>query len=300
MKMNFLKWLVCVGLVVCGLNVQAQNPEIFPLWPNGPKEENGLKGKEVVKDGGSIANSTTAELRVYRPAQDKNKGMALVICPGGGYSNLAMNHEGEMFARWLNDRGITAIVLKYRMPNQHAKVPLTDAGRAMRWVRSRAEEWGIDPAKIGIAGFSAGGHLASTLATHFDTGKKSTDRIENFSCRPDFALLFYPVISMKEGLTHKGSRDALLGKTPAPAMVEEYSNELHVTPRTPPTFLVHSDDDTGVSPLNSVVFYQALKKNKVPAVLYIFPNGGHGWGLRESFEYYPQWTCLLEKWLGQL
>lgn len=299
MKMNFLKLLVCGLVIVCGLDVHAQNPEIFALWPKGPKEENGLKEKEVAKEGGSIANSSTAELRVYHPEQN-NKGMALVICPGGGYSNLAMKHEGEMFARWLNERGITAVVLKYRMPNQHSKIPLADAQRAMRWVRSRAEEWGINPEKIGIAGFSAGGHLASTLATHFDAGKKSSDRIENYSCRPNFALLFYPVISMKDGLTHKGSRDGLLGKTPAPALIEEYSNELHVSPQTPPAFLVHSDDDTGVSPLNSVVFYQALKKNKVPAVLYIFPKGGHGWGLRDSFEYYPQWTCLLEKWLGQL
>lgn len=301
MKMNLLKILLGVFLFIGSLNAWAQNPEVFPLWPQGPKEENGLKGKESVKDNGSIANNNVAELMVYHPDPAKKKGIAVLICPGGGYTHLAMNHEGDMFAKWLTERGITAIVLKYRMPNRHSKIPMADAQRAMRWVRSRAEELNIEPSKVGIAGFSAGGHLASTLSTHFDTGKlKSTDRIEGFSCRPDFTLLFYPVISMKNGLTHAGSRNSLIGKTPSEELIKEYSNELQVTARTPPAFIVHSDDDAAVPSLNSVAYYQALKKNKVPAVFYIFPKGGHGWGLRESFEYYPMWTKLLEKWLGQL
>lgn len=297
--MTLSKWLAGGLMLMLGLSAAAQRPEVFSLWPQGPSEENGLKEKETRGQSGDVTNNAVAELYVYRPEQDKNTGMALVICPGGGYINLAMNHEGEMFANWLNERGITAIVLKYRMPNLHDRIPLADAQRAVRWVRSRAEEWNINPAKIGIAGFSAGGHLASTLATHFDTGKlKSADRLERFSCRPDFAVLFYPVISMKDGLTHMGSRNVLIGNNPAPEMIAKYSNELQVTAHTPPTFLIHNDDDTIVSPLNSLVFYQALKKHKVPAVLYIFPQGGHGWGLLDSFEYYPQWTSLLTKWLG--
>lgn len=278
----------------------AQEPEVYPLWPDGAKEDNGLAAKEAGDVKTKVSYNATAELFVYHPKAENKTGMAVVVCPGGGYSHLAMQHEGTLVARWLNERGITAIVLKYRMPNHHDKIPLTDAQRAMRWVRSRAEEWGLDPQKVGVAGFSAGGHLASTLATHFDKGKaKSKDRLERFSCRPDFALLFYPVISMKDGLTHAGSKSGLLGKTPAPELVEKYSNELQVSAQTPPTFLIHSDDDTAVPALNSVAFYQALKKHKVPAVLYILPKGGHGWGFRPTFEYYSLWTPLLEKWLKE-
>lgn len=152
----------------------------------------------------------------------------------------------------------------------------------MKWIRSRSEEWGIDPAKVGIAGFSAGGHLASTVSTHFDSGKSgTTDRLEQYSSRPDFQILFYPVISMTAGLTHRGSREALLGKNPSAEAIAQYSNEQHVTAKTPPALLFHSDDDTVVPSMNSVVFYQALKKNKVPAVLYIFDKGGHGLGNAE-------------------
>lgn len=260
------------------------------------KEKNGLEGKEKVDITGGIVNSCEAELHVYR--SEKNTGKTVIICPGGGYTQLAMKHEGEMFARWLNKRGITAIVLKYRMPNQHASIPFSDVKRAVRWVRSRAEEWGIHSDEIGVAGFSAGGHLASTLATHFDSGNtKAMDRLERFSCRPDFVLLFYPVISMKTNLTHNGSRNALLGKNPTSEIIGKYSNELQISANTPPTFMVHCDDDAVVPALNSVVFYQGLKKYNVPAVLYIFPKGGHGWGLYDTFEYYSCWTSLLEKWL---
>lgn len=299
--MNLIKLLLVTLVVFGNESVGAQEPEKYPLWPNGARESNGMKAAESVNEKGSVANNSTAELFVYRPQPAENTGMTLIICPGGGYSHLAMQHEGELFARWLTKRGITAVVLKYRMPNQHNKIPLADAQRTMRWVRSRAEEWKVKTDKIGIAGFSAGGHLASTLATHFDLGKPdASDRLESFSSRPDFALLFYPVISMKNGLTHGGSRNGLLGKKPSAELIAKYSNELQVTAQTPPAFLIHSDDDTVVPPMNSVVFYQALKANKVPAVLYILPEGGHGWGLRDSFEYYPEWTALLEKWLKQM
>lgn len=301
MKMGLLKWMLSTWIVLAGLNAGAQEPEVFSLWPQGAKETNGLKGGVGVVAGSYVTNNSVAELYVYSPESGQNTGRAIVICPGGGYVNLDIPNEGELFARWLNQRGITAVILKYRMPNGHDRIPLTDAQRAVRWVRSRAEELAIHPAQIGIAGFSAGGHLASTLATHFDSGKaNASDRLERFSSRPDFVLLFYPVISMKSGLTHNGSRNALLGTNPVPELIQKYSNEDQVTAKTPPTFLIHSDDDAAVSPLNSVVFYQALKRNHVPAVLYVIPRGGHGWGLKDSFEYYSMWTGLLENWLKQL
>lgn len=299
--MNQIKLWVCVLSVVAGGALRAQEAEKFPLWPDGPAMSNGLKVQETTNEKGSVSGNSTAELFVYHPEEGKNTGKTVIIFPGGGYTHLAMNHEGHLFARWLTGQGITAVILKYRMPNRHHQIPLTDAKRAVRWVRSRAEEWDIDPARIGIAGFSAGGHLASTLATHFDAGNvKAADRLERLSCRPDFVILFYPVISMKDGLTHAGSKNALLGTKPSPEMVIKYSNETQVTAQTPPTFLIHSDDDKAVPPLNSIGFYQALKKHKVPAVLYVLPKGGHGWGLRESFEYYSLWTPLLAKWLSGL
>lgn len=293
----FLGMSVLLG---CG-EIKGQNPEIYPLWPMGTKEENGLAGKERKDDNGRVTNCCVAEMYVYYPGQKVNTNKVIVICPGGGYTHLAMNHEGHLFARWLNERGITAVILKYRMPNGHERIPLADAQQAIRWVRMQAKEWGIYPVKVGIAGFSAGGHLASTLMTHYEQGNENaSEPIKRFNSRPDFALLFYPVISMQAGLTHAGSRHALLGEEPGMDKVNEYSGELHVTAQTPPAFIVHSDDDKAVSVMNSVSFYQALKKHDVPAVLYIFPKGGHGWGLRDSYEYYPEWTTLLEKWLETL
>lgn len=301
MKLRVLSWFILFVLLPGMEGVFGQQAEVFPLWPQGPKENNGLAGKTIIGEQGRVINNATAELLVFLPKEEKRTSMAVVICPGGGYGHLSIKHEGEEMARWLNELGITAVVLKYRMPNGRHRIPLADVQRAMRWIRARAEDWNIDPQKIGIAGFSAGGHLASTLATHFDSGNpKAQDRLARLSCRPDFVVLFYPVISMKSGLTHIGSRKALLGTQPTQEVIEKYSNELHVSAKTPPVFLVHCDDDATVSPLNSVVFYQALKKHRIPAVMYIFPTGGHGWGMRDSFAYYPEWTRLLEKWLDEM
>lgn len=281
--------------------VYGQNVEEFALWSEGVVLDNGITAKETVDSEGRVKNISVPRLYVYHPDKEKNTGQAVVICPGGGYGLLAMRHEGEMFARWLAERGITGIVLKYRLPNLHHEIPLTDANRALRFVRSRAGEWGVKSDKIGIAGFSAGGHLASTAGTHFDAGNPAAgDEVERFGCRPDFMILFYPVISLQGSLGHSGSRNGLLGKNQSQQMLDYYSNEKQVTEQTPPAFLVHCDDDTAVSPLNSVVFYQALKSKRIPAVLYVFDKGGHGWGLREDFGYYQQWTVLLEKWLEQL
>lgn len=293
--------IVLVCLLANSFFADGQSVGEYALWSDRAPEDNGITASETTDPEGRVTNVSVARLYVYAPEKEKNTGLAVIICPGGGYSLLAMKHEGEWFARWLADRGITGIVLKYRLPNHHPQVPLSDASRAIRWVRGKADSWGIRPDRIGIAGFSAGGHLASTAGTHFDAGDPSAaDPTDRLSCRPDFMLLFYPVISLSpQGNPHIGSRNALLGSARTPAQLDYFSNEKQVTGQTPPAFIVHCDDDPAVSSLNSVRFYMALKQNKVPAVLYVFDRGGHGWGLREEFSYYGQWTALLEKWLSR-
>lgn len=217
--------------------------------------------------------------------------MGVVICPGGGYGGLAMSHEGTEVAEWLNSKGITAVVLKYRMPNKHSNVPLEDGHQAIRYVRENAEELGVDPQKVGILGFSAGGHLASTISTHYATSGIST--------RPDFSILFYPVITMKVA-THGGSKLNLLGDNPSESDIHRFSNEEQVTVNTPPTILLLSDDDETVPTCNSEQYYSALKQNNIPAAMYIFPEGGHGWGFRKDFRYHEEMKTLLSKWLDSL
>ncbi len=277
--------------LVCNLST-GQQPVEMDLWPGDAPESNGLAKNEKGDD------YSIAKLYIYKPEKQKNTQAAVVICPGGGYAGLAMSHEGHDYAKWLSDNGITGIILKYRLPNKNHFIPLKDAQRALRTVRSKAKEWNIDPAKIGISGFSAGGHLASTAATHSDTGNPTaTDPLERLSCRPDFAILFYPVITMKEEFTHQGSRRNLIGDGYNAELVKLYSNEDQVTPQTPPTFLITSDDDRGVLPRNSVEFYLSLKRNNVQAVLYVIPDGGHGWGTNPSKSQYLEWSVPLKAWL---
>ena len=304
--------------IFCGLaltsSFAANNTEIA-LWPDGVPESNGITGPEIVKNG-MISNISTPSMTVFPADSAKNTGVALLICPGGGYSIECAGYEGTDFAQWLSENGITGIVLKYRLPNGHSNIPLKDAQQAMRIIRSRAAEWGINPAKIGISGFSAGGHLASTAGTHFDMGKqnccaektcsKSKKKaepqpveLETFSCRPDFMILFYPVISMQEALTHGGSRTNLLGNAYNRDSVNYYSNEMQVTKDTPPTLLLLSDNDKTVMPQNSVNFYTALKSHGIPASMYIFPEGGHGWGLKKDFRYHEFWKGLCMDFLKQ-
>ena len=289
-----MKWLLTfffTQTIICCLCL-AQQPVEMDLWTGGAPESNGLT-KTVQGDDYSIA-----KLYVYRPARQKNTRVAVVICPGGGYARLAMDHEGHDYARWLSDNGITAVILKYRLPNKNHFIPLKDAQRALRLVRSKAAEWDIDPKKVGISGFSAGGHLASTAATHFDEGAASAaDPPDRLSCRPDFAILFYPVITMKEEFTHHGSRNNLIGNDYNAALVDLYSNEEQVTPQTPPTFLITSDDDKTVSSRNSIQFYAALSRNNIPAVLYVIPDGGHGWGTHPERPQFPEWSVPLKAWL---
>jgi acetyl esterase/lipase len=224
--------------------------------------------------GGGKFEKGEAWITVHRPA--KSNGTAIVICPGGGYGVLVSGPEGHGIAEWLNRHGITGVVLEYRLPAGRPFVPLLDAQRALRTVRANAKAWGIDPMRIGIMGFSAGGHLASTAATHFDDGNPdAVDPIDRVGCRPDFAVLVYPVITMT-GKGHRGSRNNLLGKEPSAKMVELFSNEKQVTTRTPPTFLAHARDDKVVPPENSKAFYEALQAQKVPSEYLELASGGHG------------------------
>lgn len=292
-----------VLLILTFLMINTLNAQNFTLkvWPDGAPDSNGITLPEEKYDGVRVRNVKEAEMYVFLPEKDKNTGTAVVICPGGGYQILAMDHEGYNIAQWLAERGVAGIVLKYRMPNGHHQIPSGDARRAMRTVRANAKEWGIDLAKIGIAGSSAGGHLASTVGTRFDAGDAaSADPVERFSSRPDFMLLLYPVISFNEEFGHMGSRRNLIGDGNEWKMVHKYSNELHVTSETPPTFLVLADDDKSVVPRNSIEFYAALKANNIPSEMHIFQKGGHGFGMRNNNIPADNWPHLFMDWLKAL
>ncbi len=258
------------------------------LWPKGAPQQAG----EEERDKPSIC--------LYLAPADKASGAAVVVCPGGGYGGLAKDHEGHQIGVWFNARGVSAFILSYRhAPKYRQPVPMLDVQRAIRTVRARAVEWKLDPAKIGVMGFSAGGHLTSTAVTHFDDGKADAeDPIERASCRPDFGILCYPVISFNEPWTHKGSQKNLLGdKNDDPDLVKFYSTEKQVTEKTPPCFLFHTTTDTGVPPENSIVFYQALRKAKVPCELHIYEKGPHGVGLAPNDPALSSWPDRLEAWL---
>ncbi|WP_319481013.1 alpha/beta hydrolase [uncultured Draconibacterium sp.] len=277
--------------------VIAQN-RTLKVWPNGAPNDNGMTEPEEIYDGVRVRKVSEAEMYVFSPEAENNTGAAVVICPGGGYWIEAMDHEGYDIARFLQTKGITGIVLKYRLPYGNHEVPSSDTRQAIRIVRANAEEWGINPEKIGIAGSSAGGHLASTAGTVFDYGnKESADKLEQQSCRPDFMLLLYPVITMDEEFTHLGSRENLIGKGHDKELIRKYSNELNVSAETPPTFLVLADDDTAVLPKNSISFYSKLKEFDVPAELHIFQKGGHGFGLRNNGIPADNWPNLFVDWL---
>jgi acetyl esterase/lipase len=260
------------------------------LWPDGAP---GAKGTE---DGDKPT------LTIYLPTREKATGAAVVICPGGGYGHLAMDHEGHQIAQWLNSFGVAGFILQYRHSRSGAgyghPAPLQDAQRAVRIVRARAKEWKVDPGRIGILGFSAGGHLASSAGTHFQNRYNDPkDSIDSVSCRPDFMILIYPVISFTEWCTHKGSRRNLLGNNPEKELVENLSNEKQVTPQTPPTFLIHGNNDTGVPPENSIFFYLALRKAKVPAEMHIYENGKHGFGLGQNHGPVSSWPVRCADWM---
>jgi len=265
-------------------------PIEIPLWSGKAPGESTKPDDEPV-------------LYLYRPDADHASKQAVIVCPGGGYGHLAMDHEGWQIAEWLNSFGVTAFVLRYRHAGTGHKhpTPMVDGQRAIRTVRARAGEWEIDPQRIGVMGFSAGGHLTSTLGTHFDAGDpEATDSIDRVSSRPDFLILCYPVISLTADYTHTGSRDNLLGKNADQSLVRSMSSELQVTSDTPPTFLFHTDEDTAVPPMNSVVFYAALKRAGVPAELHIYERGGHGLGLARDVSGTCDWPIRCQTWLLQL
>ena len=296
-----MKFLVLVGFSPwwCGGAVgwAAQPPEPMAgaraelLWPQGAPGALGDRPED------------RPMLYIFLPPAEKAVGTAVCICPGGGYGALAMDHEGRQIAEWLNDLGIAAFVVDYRHRRKGYghPAPLQDALRAVRTVRARAEEFGVRPDRIGILGFSAGGHLASTVITHFDGGNPdASDPIERVSSRPDFAILCYPVIAFGEPFTHLGSQRNLLGENPDPELLRSLSSEKQVRPDTPPTFLFHTDEDRGVPPENSVAFYLALRKAGVPAELHIFRIGRHGLGLAKGTPGTEFWPQLCEAWLRGL
>jgi acetyl esterase/lipase len=285
--------------------VQAQR--VIPLYDSAIPNSRPSADKEKVDSGRrpgyySLSFVSRPTLAIYLPPKEKANGMAVVICPGGGYSHLAMGHEGIEVAKKLNEMGVAAFVLKYRLPSDETMInkeigPLQDAQRAILLVRQHAGQWGVKTDRVGIMGFSAGGHLASTAGTHFT--QAVIDNKDNISLRPDFMILLYPVISFSDSIGHRGSRDNLLGQHPSPEKIKEYSNEWQVTARTPPTFLVHAGDDHTVPVANSLHFYEALQHHGVLAELHIYPMGGHGFGMNNSATK-DYWMDRLKNWLDGL
>ncbi len=279
-----MKKIIFLALVATALS--AQDPQTFKLWSG---DAPGALGSE---------DRDQPTLTIYLPRNGTPSGTGVIVCPGGGYGALASNHEGRQIANWLNSYGIAAFVLKYRLgPRYHHPIELGDAQRAIRTVRSRAKEFAIESDRVGIWGFSAGGHLASTTGTHFDAGKADApDPIDRVSNRPDFLILAYPVTSFTTPYTHKGSLKNLLGENPDPKLVESLSSELQVTSQTPPTFLFSTSGDTAVPAENSVLFYLACRKAGVPAEMHIFEKGPHGVGLGGGDPALHEWPQLLVHW----
>lgn len=269
------------------LGAENREPKTILIWPDGAP---GALGNEDLDQ---------PTLTLYPVDSAINTGSAVVICPGGGYAMVAIDHEGHQLARWFNSIGVSAFILRYRLGMRyHHPAPLQDVQQAIRYVRVSADDWGIDPDRIGVMGFSAGGHLASTAGTHFDGGDPvAREPIARTSSRPDFMILVYPVISFTTSYTHQGSKRHLLGEDPDPGLVESLSNELQVTAATPPTFLIHADDDGGVPPENSILFYLALKKAGIPTELHVYRKGGHGFGLASQDAVLNSWSGQLRNWL---
>ena len=295
--------LAFICLIAIAGNLSGQS-KVINLW-NGkvPGAIPNASFKEIVDSADNWIKMrfvTDPRLDMYPAPAEKATGTAVIICPGGGYWGLAIEHEGAQVAKWLNIFGITAFVLKYRLPDSSIMVnksigPMQDGQRAIRIVRRHAKEWGINPDKIGIMGFSAGGHLASTLSTHFN--EKVYEHSDSTSARPDFSLLIYPVISMDSSITHWGSRVNLLGGAPSPELVKHFSNELQVSSETPPAFLVQSIDDYAVSVQNSIDYALAMHKFKIPCELHLYQTGGHGYGLGKSTNTESTWPEACRKWL---
>jgi acetyl esterase/lipase len=301
---NFSITIVLLSLILIVFTAQSQHIEM-PLWgkviPN--YQETDEQETRVQKDILKITNVKKPGIEVFLPSERNRNGQVVIVCPGGGYTILCYDWEGTDVAKWLNSQGIVAVVLKYRLPMAKSNIeshksPILDAQRAVRLVRHNAEKWGVDTNRIGVMGFSAGGHLASTLATHYkDSYAEATDTIDKLSARPDFSILVYPVVTFKSNYTDNGSRNKLLHFNLDEKLINHFSNELHVTSETPPTFIMHSSNDSIVPVQNSLQYYQELVENKVEAEMHIYPIGGHGYALALDNNYLSRWTSHLEAWL---
>ena len=268
-----MKRLFFLLLMTTLIPVAASAQAVLNLWPDGPS----VKSRDA---------NDKAELTVFLPDKKRATGRAIVICPGGGYTHLAMQHEGTDWAPYFNQQGIAVFVLKYRLPHGDCNVPMSDAEQAIRLVRANAANWRIQKDQVGIMGFSAGGHLASIIATH-----------AKGSAKPDFQILFYPVITMEPAFTHKGSMENFLGEKPRKKDIFDYSSDRQVSRATPRAFIALSDDDTAVLPMNGANYYMECYRHDVPATLHIYPSGGHGWGYRASFDFHLEMLNELKAWL---
>ena len=288
MRKNFIS--ICCIIMFMASTCFANEPLTVKLWDTTtPPTDNGIPAEmEIIERPNWISNVATPELFVF--LSGKPDAPTLLMCPGGGYEGVAIQHEGTFLSTPLNEHGVNLAVLKYRMPNGNSGVPAEDVNRAFEILKENASEWGINPDRIGIGGASAGGHLASTVATH----PELTD------LKPAFQVLLYPVVSMKEGVTHQGSRLHLIGDNPTEELIDYYTNELHVTPQTPQAFIAVSGDDTGVPAKNSIDYFNALTANGVPVSLHVYPQGGHGWGYRPGTTHSDVWMTELLYWLDNL
>lgn len=288
-----MKSLVVLFALLGSTSLVAQTPDYgqsatLKIWDNATApHSNGITTAETETEPQRVGNTSEAVLYLFPADSAKATGQAVVICPGGGYARLAMDHEGWQMARWFASEGVTAAVLKYRLPNAHPEVPLEDVRQALRILGGlEAGTTGFTPDRVGVVGCSAGGHLAAMASTLSDH-------------KPAFAVLFYPVISARDDIAHKGSFDRLLGETRTPEQSAHYSLENQVTESTPPTLLLLSDDDRSVPPVNSTAYYEALKRHGIPATMHIYPEGGHGWGCRDTFRHKAQWQEAVLDFLGR-
>ena len=289
---NRFYWMCFILLFTGFTSLEAGEPETLKLWPDGAPFQ--------------LEDDYEPTLTVYPAPKKSATGSAIVVCPGGGYQTLAMDHEGKQVADWLNSIGKTAFVLRYRVGSWDGQknlypVPSLDGQRAVRLARFKAESYGVNPEKIGILGFSAGGHLASTIGTHFDSGDPfAEDLVDRVGCRPNFMVLIYPVVSFETKYVHRGSRRALLGNDPDLHLIHFLSNETQVSTMTPPAFLVHTTQDRAVPSENSLLFYMALKENGVPAEMHIYERGKHGFGLAPGDPILSTWPKHCEVWMGKM
>lgn len=306
--MNYHRMILLMCLCFISYSVFAQEQTTYKIWEEIPGVINSaVEEQKQLNDKGElqrVSKVSEPDIRVFLPQQTLNSPMtAVLICPGGGYSHLAIDKEGYKVAKWLNSIGVAAMVLKYRLPDDRIMTdkklgPLQDAQQAIRYIRAHAGEWNIDVNRVGVMGFSAGGHLAASLATMYDKSTYS-NKLSSLSARPDFSVLVYPVISMEDNITHKGSQENLLGKKPSSALKKAFSPQTLVDSNTPPTFLVHATNDKAVPEYNSLVYYRALLDNEVPAELHLYNDGGHGFGLGNTASN-KQWPTALENWLGAI